>query len=103
MVITEPDLLAKEILTNREGLFPKFKATDAVKKLIGGESIFLAEVEKWLKLANHAFYAESLKVRYYKITFSTFGFASFMLSSTHFHHVQFQTAIRSLMILFSRR
>lgn len=62
MVITEPEI-AKEILTNREGIFLKTKSRGNVKKLLG-EGLVLAEGPKWLKLrklANHAFYAESLK------------------------------------------
>lgn len=62
-MITEPEL-AKEILTNKEGIFPKIKSKGHVKKLIG-DGLVMAEGSKWLKLrklANHAFYAESLKV-----------------------------------------
>ncbi|KAK6157772.1 hypothetical protein DH2020_012020 [Rehmannia glutinosa] len=62
MVITEPEL-AKEILSNKDGTFPKIKINGHVKKLLG-DGLGIAEGPKWLKLrklANHAFYAESLK------------------------------------------
>lgn len=64
VVITEPEI-AKEILTNREGIFLKIKSRGNVKKLLG-DGLIMAEGTKWLKLrklANHAFYAESLKVK----------------------------------------
>lgn len=63
MVITEPDL-AKEMLTNKDGVFIKIKAEGAVEKLLG-DGLVMAEGKKWMKLrklANHAFYAENLKV-----------------------------------------
>ncbi|KAG8366491.1 hypothetical protein BUALT_Bualt17G0085500 [Buddleja alternifolia] len=62
MVITEPEL-AKEILSNKEGIFQKVKVEGHVKKLLG-DGLIMTEGEKWpklRKLANHAFYAESLK------------------------------------------
>ncbi|KAH6798677.1 hypothetical protein C2S51_035161 [Perilla frutescens var. frutescens] len=63
VVITEPEI-AREILTNREGIFLKIKSRGNVKKLLG-DGLVLAEGIKWFKLrklANHAFYAESLKM-----------------------------------------
>lgn len=63
LVITEPELV-KAILTNKEGFFPKTKAEGHVKRLVG-DGLIMADGAKWLKLrklANHAFYAESLKV-----------------------------------------
>ncbi|XP_057777446.1 cytochrome P450 CYP749A22-like [Salvia miltiorrhiza] len=62
VVITEPEI-AKEILTNKEGIFLKPKSRGNVKKLLG-DGLVMAEGAKWFKLrklANHAFYAESLK------------------------------------------
>ncbi|XP_051145915.1 cytochrome P450 CYP749A22-like [Andrographis paniculata] len=62
LVITEPEL-AKEILTNKGGDFPKIKLDGIAEKLVG-DGLFTAEGTKWLKLrklANSAFYAESLK------------------------------------------
>ncbi|KAL2546270.1 Cytochrome [Forsythia ovata] len=62
MVITEPEL-AKEILHNKQDMYPKMKIKGVVKKLLG-DGLVVAEGEKWSKvrkLANHAFYAENLK------------------------------------------
>lgn len=63
MVISEPELV-KEILSNKEGMYPKIKIDGFAKKLVG-DGLVMTEGEKWSKLrkiANHAFYAESLKV-----------------------------------------
>ncbi|KAG5521341.1 hypothetical protein RHGRI_033784 [Rhododendron griersonianum] len=62
LVVTESELI-KEILNNKDGKYLKGKLDVISKKLIG-EGIIFTEGEKWLKLrkiANHAFYAESLK------------------------------------------
>ncbi|KAL6294893.1 hypothetical protein ACE6H2_003035 [Prunus campanulata] len=62
LLIAEPEL-SKEILNNKDRLFRKQKSQGYVKKLFG-ESISMAEGEKWVKLrklANHAFHGESLK------------------------------------------
>ncbi|KZV45140.1 hypothetical protein F511_25302 [Dorcoceras hygrometricum] len=62
MVISEPEL-AKEILSNKEGMYPKIKIDGLAEKLVG-DGLVMTEGEKWSKLrkiANHAFYAESLK------------------------------------------
>ncbi|KAF7123836.1 hypothetical protein RHSIM_Rhsim12G0072200 [Rhododendron simsii] len=62
LVVTEPELI-KEILNNKDGKYLKGKLDVISKKLIG-DGIILTEGEKWSKLrkiANHAFYAESLK------------------------------------------
>jgi PHYB activation tagged suppressor 1 len=62
LVITEPEHV-KEILTNKEKTYPKGDMDGFLKMLLGG-GIVAAEGEKWVKLrklANHAFYAESLK------------------------------------------
>lgn len=62
-MVTEPELI-KEILSNREGKYPKTKLKGFLMKLLG-DGIVMAEGEKWLKLrklANHAFHGESLKV-----------------------------------------
>ncbi|KAL6192908.1 hypothetical protein ACLB2K_033994 [Fragaria x ananassa] len=62
LVITEPELV-KEILHNKDGVFTKQKPSIYVKKLLG-DSISMAEGEKWSKLrklSNHAFHGDSLK------------------------------------------
>lgn len=62
IVVTEPELI-KEILSNREGKYPKRKVKGYFKKLFG-DGLVVAEGEKWLrhrKLANHAFHGECLK------------------------------------------
>ncbi|KAG8383010.1 hypothetical protein BUALT_Bualt05G0139400 [Buddleja alternifolia] len=62
LVVTEPDLI-KEILNNKEGIFPKIKLKGLVKKIFG-DGIVVAEGEKWLKLrklANHSFHGDCLK------------------------------------------
>ncbi|KAL6983297.1 hypothetical protein U1Q18_016685 [Sarracenia purpurea var. burkii] len=61
LVVTDLDLI-KEILT-KDGSFPRGEMPNYVKKLIG-EGILSSKGEKWVKLrklANHAFYTESLK------------------------------------------
>ncbi|KAL6134871.1 hypothetical protein ACLB2K_067099 [Fragaria x ananassa] len=72
LVITEPELV-KEILHNKDGVFTKQKPSIYVKKLLG-DSISMAEGEKWSKLrklSNHAFHGDSLK--------GTVGFCSNMI------------------------
>jgi PHYB activation tagged suppressor 1 len=62
LIITEPDLI-KEVLSNKDGIYPKRKMENLVKKLIGN-GLLASEGEKWSKLrklANHTFHAESLK------------------------------------------
>ncbi|KAF8389903.1 hypothetical protein HHK36_024421 [Tetracentron sinense] len=62
LIVTEPELI-KEILSNRDGTYPKTEAEDFVKKLLG-DGIVTTEGKKWSKhrkLANHAFNAENLK------------------------------------------
>ncbi|ONI31095.1 hypothetical protein PRUPE_1G292100 [Prunus persica] len=62
LVIAEPEL-SKEVMNNKDKLFRKQKSQGYVKKLLG-DSISMAEGEKWVKLrklANHAFHGESLK------------------------------------------
>ncbi|CAK9186225.1 unnamed protein product [Ilex paraguariensis] len=62
LVVTEPELI-KEILSNKNGAFPKVKLQSHAKKLIG-DGLVVTEGKKWSKLrklANHAFHAESLK------------------------------------------
>ncbi|KAL5569319.1 hypothetical protein UlMin_025894 [Ulmus minor] len=62
VVITEPEL-AKEILNDKEKVYPKAKGQDIIRKILG-DGLVLSEGEKWAKirkLANHAFHAESLK------------------------------------------
>ncbi|XP_062011152.1 cytochrome P450 CYP749A22-like [Rosa rugosa] len=62
LVVTEPEL-CKEILNNKDGVYPKQKPPEIVKKLLG-DSISMTEGEKWVKLrkvSNHAFHGDSLK------------------------------------------
>ncbi|KAL3501533.1 hypothetical protein ACH5RR_035982 [Cinchona calisaya] len=62
LFITEGELI-KEVLTNREGAYPKMDMEGYAKKLLG-EALITNEGEKWAKvrkLANHTFHAESLK------------------------------------------
>ncbi|PRQ40583.1 putative cytochrome P450 [Rosa chinensis] len=62
LVVTEPEL-CKEILLNKDGVYPKPKASKLVKKLVG-DSISVTEGEKWeklRKLSNHAFRGERVK------------------------------------------
>ncbi|KAH6831659.1 hypothetical protein C2S53_008741 [Perilla frutescens var. hirtella] len=62
IVVTEPELI-KEILSNRDGTYPKRKVKGYFKQLLGN-GLVLAEGEKWLrlrKLANHAFHGDCLK------------------------------------------
>ncbi|KAI8527473.1 hypothetical protein RHMOL_Rhmol12G0078300 [Rhododendron molle] len=62
LVVTDPELI-KEIMNNKDGVYLKGRLDQFAKKLLG-DGIVLAEGEKWSKLrkiANHAFYAESLK------------------------------------------
>lgn len=64
LVITEPELI-KEIMNNRDKVYPKEEVVGYVKKLFGDGLAVTTEGEKWAKmkkLANHAFQAESLKV-----------------------------------------
>nr|XP_048318784.1 cytochrome P450 CYP749A22-like isoform X2 [Ziziphus jujuba var. spinosa] len=62
LVVTESELI-KEILSNKDGAFPKFETQPLVKKLLG-DGLVNNEGEMWAKLrrlANHAFHGESLK------------------------------------------
>ncbi|KAG8383011.1 hypothetical protein BUALT_Bualt05G0139500 [Buddleja alternifolia] len=62
LVVTEPELI-KEILSNKDCIFPKTKLKGYLKKLLG-DGIVVAEGEKWLKLrklANHSFHGDCLK------------------------------------------
>ncbi|KAI8527486.1 hypothetical protein RHMOL_Rhmol12G0079000 [Rhododendron molle] len=62
LVVTELELI-KEILNNKDGTYIKAKVDVFSTKLLG-DGIVLSEGKKWSKLrkiANHAFYAESLK------------------------------------------
>ncbi|KAK9934978.1 hypothetical protein M0R45_022097 [Rubus argutus] len=65
LVVTEPEL-CKEILNNKDGVYPKQKPSIFVKKLLG-DGITMTEGEKWAKLrklSNHAFHGESLKAMF---------------------------------------
>ncbi|KAE9454445.1 hypothetical protein C3L33_13647, partial [Rhododendron williamsianum] len=62
LVVTDPELI-KEIMNNKDGVYLKGRPDQFSKKLLG-DGIVVTEGEKWSKLrkiANHAFYAESLK------------------------------------------
>ncbi|KAG5521334.1 hypothetical protein RHGRI_033777 [Rhododendron griersonianum] len=62
LVVTELELI-KEILNNKDGTYIKAKVDVFSTKLLG-DGIVLSEGKRWSKLrkiANHAFYAESLK------------------------------------------
>lgn len=63
LVVGEAEL-AKEILSDREGGFPKYEPPEFMKKLLG-YGLVTSSGQKWLrqrKLAAHAFRSESLKV-----------------------------------------
>ncbi|PQQ04529.1 cytochrome P450 CYP749A22-like isoform X3 [Prunus yedoensis var. nudiflora] len=63
LVITEPEL-CKEILNNKDKVYPKREPENFVKKLLGDGLVTTAEGEKWAKmrkLATQAFHGESLK------------------------------------------
>ncbi|RZC51615.1 hypothetical protein C5167_020038 [Papaver somniferum] len=62
MCVTEPELM-KEILNNKDGVYLKPETKGHVKMILGN-GLSMINGEKWVqrrKLANHAFYAESLK------------------------------------------
>ncbi|XP_022724973.1 cytochrome P450 CYP749A22-like [Durio zibethinus] len=62
LVITEPELI-KEVLKNREKVFPKKKVTYFLSKILV-DGLATTKSEKWhrqRKLANYAFHEESLK------------------------------------------
>ncbi|KAJ6324632.1 hypothetical protein OIU76_011845 [Salix suchowensis] len=62
LVITEPELI-KEVLSNKDGAYPKSVIQNYAEKLLG-DGLVLSQGKKWLKmrkLANHAFHAESLR------------------------------------------
>ncbi|KAI3892865.1 hypothetical protein MKX03_024254 [Papaver bracteatum] len=62
LCVTEPELI-KEILNNKDGVYLKPPTTGHVKMILGN-GLSVIDGEKWVhrrKLANHAFYAESLK------------------------------------------
>jgi PHYB activation tagged suppressor 1 len=63
LVVTEPELI-REIINNKDGAYLKGRLDDDFSKKLLGNGILVATGEKWTKLrkiANHAFYAESLK------------------------------------------
>ncbi|KAL1556599.1 cytochrome P450 CYP749A22-like protein [Salvia divinorum] len=62
IVVTEPELI-KEILSNKEGTYPKTIVKGYFKKLLG-DGLVVTEGEKWSKLrklSNHAFHGDCLK------------------------------------------
>ncbi|KAH0467435.1 hypothetical protein IEQ34_004673 [Dendrobium chrysotoxum] len=62
LVVGETELV-KEILSDREGGFPKYEPPEFMKKLLG-DGLVTASGQKWVrqrKLATHAFRSESLK------------------------------------------
>lgn len=63
-IVTEPEFI-KEILNDRDGVYPKAEINAHYKKKIFGDGLGTSKGEKWTKmrkLANYAFHAESLKV-----------------------------------------
>ncbi|XP_051148708.1 cytochrome P450 CYP749A22-like [Andrographis paniculata] len=62
IVVSDPDLI-REILTNKDGAYPKTRTRYFLKKLLG-DGLVVAEGDKWIrvrKLANHAFHGDCLK------------------------------------------
>ncbi|KAF2298908.1 hypothetical protein GH714_029042 [Hevea brasiliensis] len=62
LMVTEPELI-KEVLSNRDGDYPKIQFDAYMKKLLGNGTV-TAQGENWVnlrKLSNHAFHAECLK------------------------------------------
>ncbi|CAL1360115.1 unnamed protein product [Linum trigynum] len=62
LVVTDPELV-KEVLSNKEGAFPKKFIQSYADKLLGN-GLFASQGEKWVKmrkLANQAFHGDSLK------------------------------------------
>ncbi|XP_042008978.1 cytochrome P450 CYP749A22-like [Salvia splendens] len=61
-IVTEPELI-KEILSNKEGTYPKTTSKGYIKKLLG-DGLVEAEGEKWSKLrklSNHAFHGDCFR------------------------------------------
>lgn len=75
LIVTELDLI-KEILNNNQA-YTKSRTGFIVKKLVGN-GLATSEGKKWAKqrkIANHAFYAESLKVSFcFLVAFLNFCF-----------------------------
>ncbi|KAI3842449.1 hypothetical protein MKX03_035056 [Papaver bracteatum] len=62
LFVSELELI-KEIMNDKDGVYPKTKSEGYFKKLLG-DGLVSAQGNKWIKqrkLANHAFHAESLK------------------------------------------
>ncbi|RZC70297.1 hypothetical protein C5167_033433 [Papaver somniferum] len=62
LFVSEVELI-KEIMNDKDGVYPKTKSEGYFKKLLG-DGLVSAQGNKWIKqrkLANHAFHAESLK------------------------------------------
>ncbi|CAN1137435.1 Cytochrome P450 CYP749A22 [Linum perenne] len=62
LVITDPELV-KEVLSNKEGTYPKKFIQSYAEKFLGN-GLFASQGEKWTKmrkLANHAFHGDCLK------------------------------------------
>ena len=79
LVIAEPELI-KEILSDRERVYPKPDHRAMMKKVFG-DGVSMSRGEKWAKMrkiANGAFLAESLKVRSQSVV--TFYFLFFLFS-----------------------
>lgn len=58
--------LVKQILSDKDKVYPKADTEGFVKKLLG-DGLVTSNGEKWAKqrkLANHSFHAESLRVKY---------------------------------------
>lgn len=81
LVVTDPELV-KEIMNNREGAYPKTQVRGYVKKIVG-DGLAVTSGENWYKLrklANHAFYAESLKSNMFLFVISCLFKLDFVLS-----------------------
>ena len=64
LVVTEAELI-KEIMNNKDGVYPKIDLEGHAKKLLG-DGLSSTKGDKWTKLrkiANGVFHGESLKVR----------------------------------------
>ena len=65
-IVSEPELV-KEILNNRDNIYSKGHIQLHMKKLLG-DGLVASEGEKWSKmrkLANFAFHADRLRVRFF--------------------------------------
>uniref|UniRef100_A0A7N0ZS13 Cytochrome P450 n=1 Tax=Kalanchoe fedtschenkoi TaxID=63787 RepID=A0A7N0ZS13_KALFE len=73
LVVTEMEMI-REIVSNKNGLFPKPKTRDYTRKLLGDGLVTVVDEKKWIKLrtvANQAFHGESLKLMFPVMVAST--------------------------------